>query len=94
MAKLTKAQTAELARALDALERVSKFIHGDNIAVCRRDTVATTTMHFTRNPLPDVLQNSESRRLGNYALMEITKDIGSDLCLLQNAKKHLQALLA
>lgn len=93
MAKLTKAQRHQAEQALSALMRAHHFLQDDRTAVCRRDKVATTTLHFTRGEIPEALQTLESRRLGQYALYEIDKGIGSDLCGMQTAIRHLQTLI-
>ena len=93
MPKLTKKQAKNASDALSALNRATAFIMSDSVTICRRDSKATNTLQFTRQPVPECLQNPHTRHLGNYALTEIAKDIGSELCLLDNARKALEYLL-
>ena len=93
MAKFTKKQQADIAAALADVTRALDYPMSDRVAICSRSAQATTTLHFTRAPIPEVLQTADSRRLGDYALQEMAKDIGSDLCRLGEARRKLQAML-
>ncbi len=89
MGKLTRAQRTQISGALAEVSAALNYLMGDDVAVCRRATLATTSFHFTRAPIPEVLQNAESKRLGHYALQKVAKDYGSPLCRLWDAQKRL-----
>jgi hypothetical protein len=90
----TKAQRHAIGQALYHLERATKFIMSDRTAVCRRIPQKTTGLDFTRDPVPPALFTERERALGHYALTEINKEIGSDLCGLQDAHRFLESLLS
>lgn len=75
---LTKKQRAAIECALRNAERAHAYIHDPRIAVCRRDSQATTTLHYSR---PD------------GALYEVERAYGSDLTGLDNAIAELRSLL-
>lgn len=80
MAKLTRAQRADVEGALHHLERATRYVMNERTAVCRRDTHATTTLHYVRAS-------------DGASLVEVAKDIGSDLTGLDDAKRALYRLL-
>jgi hypothetical protein len=81
MAKLTRKQRATIEKALRNAERASAYIHGKDIAVCRREHLATTALHY-------------SRQSDAACLYEVERSYGSDLVGLQVAIETLSALLA
>lgn len=93
MAKLTRAQRKAAEGALASLDRAVEYLMSDRVAVCLRRGAATTVLDFTRNPVPEACQTETDRRLGHYALTEVAKDIGSELCLFRDAQRHLRSLL-
>lgn len=79
--KLTKAVRAELAAVLRDAERARAYIFAENTVVCRRDTIATTTLHY-------------SRAKDDAVLYEVEKEYGSGLCGLDSAINRLGHFLA
>lgn len=79
MARMTKAQRGQLEAALYHAKRALAYIDRDNIAVCLKGDKATTTLHYTRED--------------GSSLYPLCKDIGSDLCGLQDAVRILQNIL-
>lgn len=79
MAKLTRDQRRRLERAEISLKRVRAFIMRPDIALCRRDRMATTTLHY-------------SRADGTH-LSEINREHGSELCFIDTALSELAGLL-
>jgi len=69
MAALTKAQRNELERAYLHLQRARAFLFRADVAIAKRGTHATTTLHYTR--------------ADGATLYELTKEMGSDLTGLQ-----------
>ena len=80
MGKIAKYQRHELERILDSIKRTIAFIEQERIAVCTRDTFASTTLHYTR-PGDDSI------------LYEINKSHGSELVFLWQAEHQLNAFL-
>ena len=78
--KLTKKATRELEAVLRGVDRARDYIMNDRIAVCRRDKLASTALHYTRDD--------------NAALLEVAKEYGSDLCMLGTAQKQLLEFIA
>ena len=76
MAKLTKKDAAELIRIITQAERAQNYILSDRIAVCTRDRLASTTLHYSR--------------ADGASLFEVAKDIGSEFCLLSTAIRNLK----
>jgi hypothetical protein len=89
MAKLTKAQHADISAALDGLRRAQAFIASDRVVVCSRDKVATSTLHFTRAYVPGLDRHPDDA----LPLTSIAKDIGSPLCFIPTAIRRLERLL-
>ena len=87
MGKLTKAQRAQIDRALSAVNLVQSYLDDSRIAVCRIDDKATTALHYTRAFVPGL-----DREGGAKPLYPVAKDIGSALALLPDAIKALQSL--
>lgn len=81
MAKLTQKQIKQIEIALSYIRRTREYISRPDIAVCRRDRFASTTLHYT-NQFGD-----------GSCLYEIDKHIGSDLQLLDHAAMALQLML-
>lgn len=79
MSKLTRKQNDRLVYTLRNLERASTYINGAEIAVARRDRLATTTLHYTR--------------ADGACLYEVERAYGSDLVGLQNGIEAIRALL-
>lgn len=79
MAKLTKAQRAAIERALYDAKRAFRYVMADGIAVARKDTKATTTLHYSRSD--------------GASLYEVEKHYGSDLCGLADAIRRLEQVL-
>jgi hypothetical protein len=94
MAKLTQKHLAELTAIMAEIDRAIGYIQNDNVSICSRKMRATTTLDFSRQPIPEALQTETSRRLGHYALTEVNKDIGSNIMGLYEAKRRLQSILA
>jgi len=80
MAKLTKKQRGEIQSAIDYLARGLSFLRCERIAVCRRKTVATTTLDYV---------NPQSHKV----LYEIDTHIGSEICYFDHALTALSHLL-
>ena len=93
MAKLTRQQRNDIEYCLRHVQRAADYINSARISICRRDDVPTTTLHFTRQPLPPALVSARFPA-GNYTLYEVAKDIGSDLCGIQDALRRLNDMLA
>jgi len=81
MAKIAKYQRRELDRVLDNINRAIDFVEQDRIAICTRDTFASTTLHYTRDSDDSILY-------------EINKLHGSKLVSLWEAKRQLDTFLA
>ncbi len=79
MAKLTRAQTATLETTLYHLKRAQRYLTSEKTAVCRRDTMASTTLHYSR--------------ADGKALYEVEKEIGSDLTGLADGIRQIERLL-
>lgn len=80
MANLTRKQRSAVESALRNAERARTYIHAPHIAVCRRDSVASTTLHYSRQD--------------GASLYEVERRYGSDLVGLDNAIQELRNLLA
>lgn len=78
--RLTKKAREELRAILRNAERAREYIHSDRVAVCRRDTQATTTRHYTR--------------ADGSVLYEVERAYGSDLVGLDVAIDRLASFLA
>ena len=78
MTKLTKFQRNSLNQVLYHAQRAEKYIMSDRTVVAHR-SAGTTTLDYTRSD--------------GKALYEVEKVIGSDLCGLQDAIRHLSAFL-
>jgi len=76
MAKLTKRQNSELARAHNDLKRALEWIHSDSVLVCRRGD--NTTLAYV---------NRDGERIG-----PICKECGSPLQFIENALHKLERL--
>ena len=76
---MLKREERQLESALHNLERVQSYLLRDDVLVCRRQSHASTTLHFT-NDQGDIC----------YA---VNKEIGSDLALLRTAIRQLGAVL-
>lgn len=79
MGKITKYQQKELSLVLNNIGRTIEFIEQDTIAICRRDSTATTTLHYTRDD--------------GCVLYEINKRLGSKLVSLWQAEDTLKTFL-
>jgi len=66
MAKLTRAQALELRAAINHLRRAQGYLFSEQVAIARRDTMATTTLHYQRPS-------------DGACLFEVNKHYGSDL---------------
>lgn len=84
---MTKKLRAELLSILSDAERAQAFIVSERIAVCRVEDNATTTLHYTRAFVPGIDKPGDAK-----PLYRIAKDIGSDLCRLPNAIRHMKRL--
>ena len=76
---MLKREERKLESALHNLERGYDYLMNDRILVCRRESFASTTLHFT-NKQGDIC----------YA---ITKEIGCDLVHLRTAIRQLRELV-
>lgn len=76
MAKLTHKQTAKLETVLYHLKRAQKYLGQAKIAIAQRDTMATTTLHYTR--------------ADGSVLYEVNKEYGSDLTGLADGIRMLE----
>lgn len=84
MAKLTKAQQTQIARIIASLEVAQAFLASESVVICRKDRAATTSLHYTRAPVPESLAKDSA------PLFPICKDIGCDLALLPTAIASLK----
>lgn len=75
MSKLTKKQAAELESILRRLGEAEKYLMSDDVAVCRKGGVATTTLHYTRQD--------------GSVLYEVNKEAGSQLVQLREGMRQL-----
>ena len=80
MAKLTRQQTRELLGVVSSLDRALRYVVRDRTAICYRDTMATTTLHY-------------SRADGSAHLVEVEKEIGSDMTGLRTGLDSLKKFL-
>jgi hypothetical protein len=94
MAKLTKAQRSEIGAALSALSRGVNMIQNPRYSVARREGAPADSLAFKREAVPAEFIPKGTEAYGNYALSEINKEIGSDLCGLYDAQRTLQRLLS
>ena len=79
MAKLTKAQRASIERALYHANRANAYIMAPDLALCRRERFATTTLHYTR---------------GDGAILYEVAKHSSHLVGLPDAIRDLERILA
>ena len=79
MAKLTAAQVRSIETVLYHLERANKYLASDDVALCKRRTMATTTLDYTR--------------ADGAVLCEVAKDIGSDIVGYEMAMGYLKNFL-
>lgn len=77
MSKFTKKQVKELYSILSQLKIAEGYILNPSVAVCRKSDMATTTMHYTR-------QSDKT------ALVEVQKEIGSELYYLFASRSKLE----
>lgn len=77
--KLTQKLVKRLEYALRNAERAHRMIHDPSVAVARRSTLASTTLHYTR---PD-----------GAALYEIERAYGSDLVGLETCIAELRSII-
>lgn len=89
MAKLTREQRRQLDNILGSLRRASEYIHNPHVVVCRAEERATTTLHYTRPPVPECVGNIPSP-----PLYPVAKDMGSNLVLLPTAIQRLQQFIS
>jgi len=80
MAGLTKVQRAAISHALYNAQRALTYIMDPAVAVTRRKPCTTTTLDYVRT-------------VDRAVLYEVTKEIGSDLCGLQDCVRALSLLL-
>ena len=80
MSKLTKNDRIALRIVLLHAERAKSFLDDPQIAVARRGTIATTTLHYSR--------------ADGSTLYEINKEYGSNLTGLESAIERLGHFLA
>jgi hypothetical protein len=95
MSKLTRAQRRTLEQALYDLNRGIEYLMSPRTAVCLRGR-ATTGLDFTRKLSAEAAANllsPEQLALGDYALTEVTKEYGSNLCGVFTAKRTLEQFL-
>jgi len=78
--KLTRKLQKRIEYALRNAERAEAYIMAKDVAVCRRETFASTTLHYT---CPD-----------GGILYEVERAYGSDLTGLHNAIAELRSILA
>lgn len=76
MPKLTAAQERSIETVLYHLNRANRFIQDDATIIARRKSMCTTTLDFE---VPNV-----------GPAQSVAKDIGSDLCGIQDAIGYLQ----
>lgn len=77
---LPKKQIARIELALRNAERALKYIERTDIAICRADSPATTTLHY--------------RRDDGSTMYPLTKDIGSDITGLGSCIQELRNIIA
>lgn len=80
MSKMTRKQVQALESVLYHLQRAQKYIGRADIAVCLKRDRASTTLDYIRPS-------------DGTALVDLAKDIGSDLCGLEFAEKGLRQIL-
>lgn len=80
MSKIAKYERKELERVLEDIGRAIDFITRGEIAICRRGSVVSTTLHYTRCD-------------GRGTLYEIEKRYGSKLASLWQAENNLRIFL-
>ncbi len=90
---MTKRERAQLLAIMSDLERGIAYIDKEDVSLAQRTRTATTTLHFTRKPLPDCLIEKDTYNGGAYSLYEVNKDIGSEFCLARNALRRLKTML-
>ncbi len=78
--KLTRKDRNALESVLYHAKRALTYIEKPSIAVCHRDTVASTTLHY-------------SRHSDGAVLYEVEKSYGSDLCGLRDTVTRLERIL-
>jgi len=77
--KMTKAARRELEAVLRNAVRAREYVMAEGTAVCRRRTMATTTLDYTR--------------ADGSVLCEVQRAYGSDLCGLDTAIQRLEGFL-
>lgn len=78
---MLKRDRRELELILLDLQRAFDFIRSDRIAICRTGLNPTTTLHMTRP-------------MDGKVFYEINKEIGSQLCGLEEGMRKLRRMLA
>ena len=78
--KLTLKQKHEIRIAIDRIDRGLAFLRNANTTICRRKSMATTTLDYVN-------------AANNKVLTPIDTEIGSDICLFDNAAHGLRRLL-
>ncbi len=79
MAKLTKMQQKRIFYALCNLERARAYLFNPRLAIAKRDSMATTALHYAR--------------ADGQCLYEVERAYGSDLTGLDNGIAELKLLL-
>ncbi len=77
--RMTKRDRTTITRALDNIKSAHNFIGLPDVAVCRKNRPATTTLHYTRED--------------GSTMYEIDKEMGSDLAGLHIGIVMLEAIL-
>jgi len=78
--KLTRKLQKRIEYALRNAERAEAYIMSKDVAVCRRESFASTTLHYTR--------------ADGGILYEVERAYGSDLTGLQSAIAELRSIIA
>jgi len=79
MLKLRKKDRLRLEAVLAKLERGHRYLMQEDMLLCKREKMATTTLHFTN-------------RQGDCCY-SLNKEIGSELCLLHTGIHELRKAL-
>lgn len=80
MSKLSKKQIVALESVMRRLSMAEKYLMSDNIAVCRKGGMASTTEHYTRQD--------------GTVLYEVNKHVGSELRQLREGMRELLNIIS
>jgi hypothetical protein len=78
--KVSRAMKLRIEYALRNAMRAHRYLQRTDVAICKRDTAATTTSHYSRQP-------------DGACLIEVNRHIGSDLTGLQSCIASLEEII-